>query len=520
MANRCGGKFPGKFVHLTTLYVASLTTMRSFLYVPVLLIPLIFFACTDKKAEKERLLKEVLAHYQAPADSLQRKSAVFLVSQIDGLSTGESETEDLGKVDAEYLIKNIDLAFKAAAGQLKDGSMAFADFCEYVLPYRLENEPLTAWREQCIKEFAPLRDTFQLAEDQNIAVCKHINIDFYRQFKYSMKAQPARYLSWEQLSKNKEGDCWAMTDLIRYPLRALGMAVTTDFIPMWGNSNGGPHAWNVMVTSKHSWAKFMGCERYPEFPADYNPLMTYHEFRRPAKVFRKTYSVNKETLPYLIDDEDDIPYNLLFDRAVDVTELYMPTTDIEVNFKDNPKSEVVYLATFSNGDWIPVYWAKPENNRCLFKNMAKGLVYLPCTYVGGKGITALDTPFYMDEKTGAKVLCKAELNRKTAVPIEITRSKLAEEIAVFSLGLSIIPMVQTMDSVCLELKRSVPIQDKTYRLFYWDNGWQLAGEQKKGANKPLRFENIPAGTLYRLLPEEPRNTERFFTIADNRQLWW
>ena len=494
--------------------------MRSFRSLPVILIPFFFFACTDKKAEKEKLIKELIAHYQTPADSLQRRAAAFLIENMDGLSTGESDTEDLGKVDAEYLIKNIDLAFKAASAQLKDGSLTFADFCEYVLPYRLENEQLTPWREQCINEFGALRDTFRLAEDQNMAVCKHINIDFYRQFKYSMKAQPARYLSWEQLSKNKEGDCWAMTNLISYPLRALGMAVTTDFVPMWGNSNGGPHAWNLLVTSKHSWVKFMGCERYPAFPSDYDPLSIYHELRRSAKVFRKTYSVNKETLPHLLSDADDIPYNLLFDRVIDVTDEYFPVSDINVELKNDLSNEMVYLATFSNGEWVPVSWSKPEKSRCLFKKMAKGVVYLPCTYASGKGITALDAPFYIDEATGEKVLCKPDLQAKTALDAAFTRSKVAEEIGVFSLGLSIIPMAQTMDSICADLKRSVPIQDKTYRLFYWENGWQLAGEQKKRANAPLRFENIPAGALYRLLPDEPKNTERFFTVVDNRQQWW
>ncbi|GAB3896974.1 hypothetical protein GCM10028803_14950 [Larkinella knui] len=494
--------------------------MKRLLAIPVLLSGFFLFSCTTDNEKKEKLLNAILTHYQAPADSLQRRAAAFLVGHMDGLSTGESETEDLGKVDADYLINNIDLAFKAAADQLKEGSLTFTDFCEYVLPYRLANEPLTPWREQCIKEFSTLRDTFRQAEDPNMAICKKINIDFFNQFKYSMKAQPAKYLSWGQLAKNKEGDCWTMTSTISYPLRALGVAVTTDFAPMWGNSNGGPHAWNAMVTSKHDWAKFMGCERYPAFPADFDPLGIYHEQRRPAKVFRKTYSINKATLPHLLNDEDDIPYNLLFDRVIDVTDLYVPTSTIDINLTGASEVEMAYLATFSNGEWIPVYWSKPVNNHCRFQKMATGLVYLPCTYEGGKGVTALDSPFYIDEATGEKVVCQPDSKQKTAVPVQLTRSKITEEGAVYSLGLSGIALFQTMDSVCLGLKRSEPIADKTYRLFYWQNGWQMTGEQKKLANRPLQFENIPAGALYRLLPDDPKNTERIFTVANNRQLWW
>ncbi|GAB3927541.1 transglutaminase-like domain-containing protein [Larkinella terrae] len=490
--------------------------MKSVIYFSVLFLSFIFCSC-DKQKVKDKLLQDVLARYAAPGDSLQRKSAVFLIEHMDGNSTGESETDDIGNVDADYLIKNIDLALKNASGQLQDGSLTFADFCEYVLPYRIANEPLTPWREQCLTEFGALRDTFQRADDRNIAICKYINIAFYKELKYSMNAKPARYRSWEEMAKNKEGDCWLMTSVIEYPLRALGMAVTTDFVPMWGNSNGGPHAWNVMVTSNHSWTKFMGCERYPAFPADYDPLLTYHEMRRSAKVFRKTYSVNKATLPHLLSDEDDIPYHLRFDRVIDVTDQYFPVADVELQLDAEP--EMVYLATFSNGEWVPVFWSKPEKNRCRFSKMAKGVVYLPCTYRGGKGITAIDKPFYLDEETGRKVMCQPDLQRKTAVPVAYTRSKLTEEIGAFSLNRADLALFQTMDSICLDQKRSVPLAEQTYRLFYWDNGWQQAGEPKKGTN-PLRFENVPAGALYRLLPDNPKNTERFFTYTNNRQIWW
>ncbi|MFC5410323.1 transglutaminase domain-containing protein [Larkinella bovis] len=492
--------------------------MNRRLYLSVALSCCFFFAC-DKTKEKEQLRQELRAHYNAPADSLQRRAADFLLEHIDGLSTGESATDDLGHVKADYLIQNIDLAFQTAAEQLQEGSLPFADFCEYVLPHRLASEPLTPWREQCIREFGALRDTFQRADDRNLAVCKHINIAFYNELKYSMNAKPARYRSWEEMAKNKEGDCWLMTSVIEYPLRALGIAVTTDFVPMWSNSNGGPHAWNVMVTSKYGWTKFMGCERYPTFPADYDPLLTYHEFRRSGKVFRKTYSTNTTTLPHLLDDEDDIPFNLQFDRVIDVTDQYFPVSDVDLRLPSESTPEMVYLATFSNGEWIPVFWAKPRDNRCRFPKMAKGVVYLPCTYQGGKGVEALDKPFYIDENTGQKVTFRADLQRKTAIPVHYTRSKLMEEIAAFSLGRTGLALFQTMDSICLDQKRSAPLADKTYRLYYWDNGWQLAGEQKK-TTASLQFENVPVGTFYRLLPQEPRNNERFFTYTGNQQIWW
>ncbi|GAB3927537.1 transglutaminase-like domain-containing protein [Larkinella terrae] len=473
----------------------------------------LLFSC-DKKAEKEKLLKAVLDHYQLPGDSLQRKSAVFLIDQMDGLSAGESETEDLGNVDPEYLIKNIDLALKAASPQLQDGTLSFADFCEYVLPYRAANEPLTDWREQGQKQFAFLLDTFRLAEPKNMDLTANINAKITPGFAYSPTAEPAQYQSWQQLMQNKKGNCWAMTSLLNYPLRALGIAVTTDFIPKWGNNNGETHAWNALRVSDKKWVPFMGCETPP---GRYDPFGIVNARRYPPKIFRKTYSINQETLPHLIDDSDDIPAQLLYDRMIDVTSQYLPVSDIAVKI-DNPAVKIAYLSVFSNGDWAPVFWSKTENNRYVFRNMTRGLLYIPSTYSSGDGTKPFGDPVYIDS-LGKTVICKPELNKRTSIVIKTIQSMAFDELDVFNSGKSGLDFVLAMDSICMGLKWSPPIQHQTYNLFYWDNGWQFAGKQKKNTTRPLQFDNVPSGTVYRLLPENPTNKERIFTYSNGKQTW-
>jgi hypothetical protein len=486
------------------------------LLVSLFLIGAFFLFSCDKKAEKEQLLTTVLAHYQSPADSLQRKAATFLINNMDGLSTGESETEDLGKVDAEYLIKNIDLAFKMTAGQLKNDSLSFNDFCEYVLPYRLANEPLTPWREQGLKQYAYLLDTFQLAENKEVGLSSNINTKISKGFRYTTTAQPAKYLSWEQLMQDKQGNCWAMTSLLNYPLRALGMAVATDFVPKWGNNNGETHAWNALRISDKKWIPFMGCERNP---GDFDPFNIINTKRLPAKVFRMTNSINRETLPHLVKDKDDIPYQLFYDRIIDVTDQYRPVGDISVQL-DNPDIDIAYLGVFSNGNWSPVFWAKSEKQQCVFRNMARGIVYIPCTYSSDDGVKLIGSPVYIDELTGKIVRSKPDAKNKITISIAATQSKSFDELAVFAAGKTGLEFIQALDSICLDLKYSPPIQNQNYRLFYWDNGWQLAGEKKKTGNAPLQFGNVPAGALYRLMPENQTNKERFFSYSNGKQMWW
>lgn len=471
------------------------------------------FSC-DTKAKKESLLKAVLAHYQSPADSLERKSAVFLIEHIDGLSTGESETADLGNIDSDYLIKNIDLALKAASNQLQDGSLSFADFCEYVLPYRVANEPLTNWREQGQKQFAFLLDTFRLTESKNMDLTTNINSKITTGFVYSSTSEPAQYQSWEQLMQNKKGNCWAMTSLLNYPLRALGIAVATDFVPKWGNNNGETHAWNALRISDKKWVPFMGCERPP---GEFDPFGIVNAKRLPAKIFRMTYSINRETLPYLINDQDDIPYQLLYDRIIDVTDRYLPVGDIAVKI-DHPDIKIAYLSVFSSGGWSPVFWSKTENNQYLFRNMARGVLYMPSTYSSGDGTKPIGNPMYIDS-SGRTVICKPNFKKRTSIVIKTIQSMAFDELDVFNAGKKGLDFTLAIDSICLGLKWSPPIQNQTYNLFYWDNGWQLAGKQKKISNNPLRFENVPSDTVYRLLTENPTNKERIFAYSNGKQTW-
>ena len=56
---------------------------------------------------------------------------------------------DLETVTADYLIDDIDLAFRTWREKPWARSLSFDAFCEYVLPYRASREPLERWRAAC-----------------------------------------------------------------------------------------------------------------------------------------------------------------------------------------------------------------------------------------------------------------------------------------------------------------------------------------------------------------------------------
>lgn len=55
------------------------------------------------------------------------------------------------KIKPDLLIDHLEWAFKVWREQPWGKNVSFHDFCEYILPYRIKDEPLKAWREEIYK---------------------------------------------------------------------------------------------------------------------------------------------------------------------------------------------------------------------------------------------------------------------------------------------------------------------------------------------------------------------------------
>ena len=139
----------------------------------------------EKSGKNRGELEKVLAYCASPNDSLKLQAAYFLIGNMEGhsyvtyflkdtlgnavdfsalnypnydslttdfkqleakhgtLDFDRKETlEDLDVITADFLIKQIDYAFKAWRERPWAKKLTFDQFCEYVLPYRGSNEPL------------------------------------------------------------------------------------------------------------------------------------------------------------------------------------------------------------------------------------------------------------------------------------------------------------------------------------------------------------------------------------------
>ena len=154
--------------------------------------------------DNEGELHKVIRHYQKyPADSLKYKAACFLIENIPFYFYSEGEQlenyksyyawlkksrgqtakqvadsvkkvygplgepekkHDIREVDSAYLCNNIEWAFKVWREQPWGKNVSFETFCEYILPYRIEDETLEYWREMYYEKYNSLLDSLRMSD--------------------------------------------------------------------------------------------------------------------------------------------------------------------------------------------------------------------------------------------------------------------------------------------------------------------------------------------------------------------
>ena len=112
----------------------------------------------------EYLICNMVAHYAVSGTTMQRlkldidttfrdqpnavKLIFYLMAARIAVAQGEHTIEfDLHKITSDYLIKNIERSFGIWKEIKNHYDLSCEDFFMYVLPYRINNEPLTEWKD-------------------------------------------------------------------------------------------------------------------------------------------------------------------------------------------------------------------------------------------------------------------------------------------------------------------------------------------------------------------------------------
>lgn len=488
----------------------------------------------DSAGANRSEVEKALTHYGAPADSLKYRAACYLIGNMEGHSyvtyalvdTTGKEIEfsaldypsydsleaafkvlesrhgsldfkkkdvirDETRISSDYLVSQIDYAFRAWTERPWARWLTFDQFCRYVLPYRGSNEPLDPWRESFFNEFADLSKSMKDSTDP-IEAARAINKQIMTWFKFDSRYyyHPTdQGLSDMRLSGL--GRCEDMTNLAIFAMRANGLAVTSDYTPFWADSSNN-HAWNAILTPNGKVVPFMGCEANPG---------EYNLFHKAAKVYRKTFENHLENLAFQKHKQKKIPGWLAGKSYIDVTSDYTKAFDVTVRI-DAPipdSVDIAYLCVFNTGEWQPIQWGRITGKTATFPAMATGVMYLPAFYLNEEVVPAGPAFVLRDDSSMIPLGTGTDHPPTTVQLLSVGRTKL--------------------ESGSGGALKSALKPGKEYELFYWADSWKSLGKAT-ATNQPILFSNIPQGYLYRLVAVDSDKEERIFTIDGVMQVWW
>lgn len=317
---------------------------------------------------------------QLLADSISRMYGPFYLESLQSY-------KDIETVDSAYLCNNIDWSFKVWREQPWGKHVSFADFCEYILPYRIGDETLATWRESIYQKYNPLLDSLRASgvldkEDPIVAACCLLDSIRKEGAVFTTRAAADLPHVGPEVAQQKSGSCRELTDFVVYVCRALGIPCSIDFMPIRGDEN-----------DSHQWVAFAdkyGTLYYHEFPNGVSEVRKHIMRGIPKiKVYRNTFSLNRSMQEEMLALDTVIVPLFKDPHIVDITFPYTENFNKELRipeaalYKGKPRSRIAYLCASKRMEWEPVAWTEFDGRQLVFRDIQKGAVMRVATYERG-----------------------------------------------------------------------------------------------------------------------------------------
>jgi hypothetical protein len=417
---------------------------------PLFLVVFIMSACNRtsdrleyalKFAENNRVeLEKVLEHYKSDGNPKKLEAAVFLIEnipfkysykgwQIDSLKkykvlsikdrlivdevdeslkhfnfTTLTKVYDAKVITSDYLINNIEFSFKVWNETSWGKHYSFDEFCEYILPYRLGDEPIEEWKPLYYAKYKSVLDS--LGETQNVikatqGIANYLKIEKFTDRKdFNLPHLGAQFLYY-----NRVGYCRDNCDFAAYVMRSLGIPVGVDKYlksPCYRSR----HFWNALIDTTHTPHAF----NFMEF--NVGPISNMK--RKCGKIYRHMYGVQPEKVKGLYTNSN-FPNELRNPFIKDVTSTYF-NNRIEVQVNSICDEEYVYLSVFSSGDWHPIDIGQIRKKNVSFCGVENNLIYNLIAINNGIKYTVGD-PFVLKNN----IIHYLKANNDLKVDVELTR---------------------------------------------------------------------------------------------------
>jgi len=455
-------------------------------------------------------LMDAIGHYLAPADSIKKKALYWLIANMDGnysvyysirdslgkqyyfppknfsnyidlKHSWDSEEQKLGnliyqsdsflvdnrQLKADFLIKNLDQAFKAYKSFPWSKHYDFHSFCRWILPYRCANESVVPFREHFLKKFGDSVRKLNSTNTLDVALLlnKLVNREIDYKDSYNKEAN-VQHIS--QLEHAGVGNYYDINIYKVKVLRSFGIAAALDYSPFLADSSFG-YAWTTVILPDHS-----------EWMLEFNHKVSHlHALGRLAKVYRRTFEKDTSSLYAIKDLKQTTPPFLGHYYYRDISNQLFHQ-DVKLPFY--PKIPYAFLAVFNDGEWHPIDWSIPKTQKgTIFHQMGRGVVYLPVSQKDTK-LSQLGSPFILDSQ-GQKKFLTADFSLETTAQISMVS-----------------PHQQLQNG-------------KSYTLYVWKGNW-LPLYQLKDRQQGISL-SLPANGLFLLSDGDIDFSERIFVVDEN-----
>lgn len=353
---------------------------------------LLLSACTNKvnrleialqqaKDNKEELIK-VLKHFEG--DSLKYRAACFLIESmpyyysyqgplLDSVKATmvkafnyknqilpdelkykwrsfdyrtQKKVYDIEIISADYLIRHINHTFQVWNSRPWAKDYSFEDFCEWVLPYRISDEPLEAWNEEYYRHFSDTVASLYKGGGMRgwiNAVSDAVSAKFGYNTDFTLPHLGAKYLL-----HHRTGSCRERNDFLTYVMRSLGIPITIDKY-YYSPSNQSSHTWNAVRDSIGRLIPVWDIYRLEK-----------SDGRKKGKVYRLHFTRQSEK-----------------ESWTDVTYEYFGHNEYRVDIADGIEEKVIYLGMFMPSGYMPVDVARREGNKAIVKDIEPEVIFQP-----------------------------------------------------------------------------------------------------------------------------------------------
>nr|WP_319998903.1 hypothetical protein [uncultured Draconibacterium sp.] len=263
---------------------------------------------------------------------------------------------DIQTIDSEYLIENIDYAFKAWEFPWAK-HYSFYEFCRYILPYRYANEQPDRSRKQFYEQYRWIVDSIKNPGDV-IEVTSFIN--------KLLRNKVAHCPALKELGNNIQAShlatgmvvesCEGQTGLGQSILRAIGVPTSIVTIPWWGIYSGG-HETSAVLDSTKRWIDFgfYDLDPTPELLGCVAPKMYFKQFDMVGKPQIDNHFFYK-----------------------DVSNYFQQVQHIELDIKKDDRD--INLCVFGDRGWAPICKAEKDSTGIVFKNVGiKNYMFIAST---------------------------------------------------------------------------------------------------------------------------------------------